>query len=107
MPDIRVEVVYALPERQYLRQLVLQEGVLWNRRFVPPVCWRYGRTSISTLIKLVSSAGPLNWETNSVTGTGWKSTGRCSLTPRSCAASARTARGNSPAAVISCLRHGR
>lgn len=26
MPDIRVEVVYALPERQYLRQLVLQEG---------------------------------------------------------------------------------
>lgn len=26
MPDIRVEVVYALPERQYLRQLALQEG---------------------------------------------------------------------------------
>ncbi|MBT9432226.1 RnfH family protein [Candidatus Sodalis endolongispinus] len=26
MPDIRVEVVYALPERQYLRQLVLEEG---------------------------------------------------------------------------------
>ncbi|AHF74642.1 ratA [Candidatus Sodalis pierantonius str. SOPE] len=26
MPDIRVEVIYALPERQYLRQLVLQEG---------------------------------------------------------------------------------
>lgn len=26
MPDIRVEVVYALPERQYLRQLMLEEG---------------------------------------------------------------------------------
>lgn len=26
MSDIQVEVVYALPERQYLRQLVLQEG---------------------------------------------------------------------------------
>ncbi|MFT4465697.1 MAG: RnfH family protein [Sodalis sp. (in: enterobacteria)] len=26
MPDIRVEVVYALPERQYLRQLVLRQG---------------------------------------------------------------------------------
>lgn len=26
MPDIRVEVVYALPKRQYLRQLVLEEG---------------------------------------------------------------------------------
>ncbi|OZI14947.1 RnfH family protein [Sodalis-like symbiont of Philaenus spumarius] len=26
MPDIRIEVVYALPERQYLRQLVLDEG---------------------------------------------------------------------------------
>lgn len=26
MPDIRVEVVYALPERQYLRPLKLAEG---------------------------------------------------------------------------------
>ncbi|ANE76191.1 RnfH family protein [Dickeya solani] len=26
MPEIRVEVVYALPERQYLRPLTLEEG---------------------------------------------------------------------------------
>ncbi|PLR36744.1 RnfH family protein [Chimaeribacter californicus] len=26
MPDIRVEVVYALPERQYLRSVTLEEG---------------------------------------------------------------------------------
>ncbi|MEC5318290.1 RnfH family protein [Brenneria populi subsp. brevivirga] len=26
MPDLRVEVVYALPERQYLRQVTLAEG---------------------------------------------------------------------------------
>lgn len=26
MPEIRVEVVYALPERQYLRSITLEEG---------------------------------------------------------------------------------
>ncbi len=44
--NIRVEVAYALPEKQYLQRVTPDEGRRSSRRLSPAVCWRCVMTSI-------------------------------------------------------------
>ncbi len=46
--NIRVEVAYALPEKQYLQRVTLDEGATVERRaaIIASVCWRCVMTSI-------------------------------------------------------------
>lgn len=44
--NIRVEVAYALPEKQYLQRVTTDEGRRSSRRLSPAVCWRCVMTLI-------------------------------------------------------------
>lgn len=70
--NIRVEVAYALPEKQYLQRVTLDEGATVEQAIVASGLLAL-RDDIDWRNKVVFTVVRLSCTTKSMTATGWKS----------------------------------